>query len=1029
MTSAAFHKTLRATGYLQPDGSPAVGLIREVSEGPPRLRPAIDDQRIGLMADAVFTVRGAVVSLFKDAGSDRPAPEEEASWHEAAWNLGLAPLLWVVTPTEVRLYDCYSPAVDPDGRPERKPIGVFGLDAETNLQELDRACGRLSTETGAFWSGPIGSRINRRFRVDRQLLAEIKALEEELSALEPAQPRHEDETEQEPSQARDFAQRLIGRTIFTWFLLDRGELAQPILTRTGAKSLADMLTSRERAFALFDWLRETFNGDLFPMDDPEAERDRLTEDHLEPLRLFADSVSLVPGARGQGRLFRFRFDAIPVDLVSSIYQQFARSSAAQSARDQSLHYTPFELIHLTLDPVFEGLEADARVIDPTCGSGAFLVEAFRRLVWMKTKGRPASRSIVREVLYNQLFGMDINLAALRIAAFGLYLTALELDEDPVASPSDLRFEALIGRTLFEADALDRIPDAVTSLTFGAVVGNPPWQYVSRHRKGPKRMQGGSDDHRPRRSPDQSFLLAAGRLAGADGRIGVVMKATPFFSRDRFALEARTAILEAFQPAAIINLSQLRHEGLFPDASGPALLFFARCKLMDARANLMVGSVPWSASFSRNGVFEVGPADIRTIALSRVVRTPAILKAATFGTARDIWLTERLQRTFPALGDWLDQVGINPLEHRGQGLQKVGRPKPPPDSFYELTVLSPADYRALRINVGDLPDFDEPTLHFARSRSIYRSPLLIAPKACNLAALEPGRFSAAISMEDVLYTSSFYGISFRDADLGWAHTLSGILNSSLTTHQFAFAGATWGLERTTIEAGELLALRVPRLDRVEPELLAAVITAERALADADAKEHAECLRGLDEAVFDLYGLDQDERTIARDAVVRARPMVFDSRQERARSAQPPSTDMLSDYAREAAGAINAYLQAKGERHVVADVLVFDAAASGLEDSLAAVRFRMRAGAPGDLAPVHVVPATRDGGLGGLLGNLTKGATLPYLNERRQLRIYGSDDITFIKPRERRYWSRTAGLNDADVILADHWIVSSDVHARG
>jgi hypothetical protein len=159
------------------------------------------------------------------------------------------------------------------------------------------------------------------------------------------------------------------------------------------------------------------------------------------------------------------------------------------------------------------------------------------------------------------------------------------------------------------------------------------------------------------------------------------------------------------------------------------------------------------------------------------------------------------------------------------------------------------------------------------------------------------------------------------------------------------------------------------------------------------------------------------------------MVFDSRQERARSAQPPSTDMLSDYAREAAGAINAYLQAKGERHVVADVLVFDAAASGLEDSLAAVRFRMRAGAPGDLAPVHVVPATRDGGLGGLLGNLTKGATLPYLNERRQLRIYGSDDITFIKPRERRYWSRTAGLNDADVILADHWIVSSDVHARG
>jgi len=284
------------------------------------------------------------------------------------------------------------------------------------------------------------------------------------------------------------------------------------------------------------------------------------------------------------------------------------------------------------------------------------------------------------------------------------------------------------------------------------------------------------------------------------------------------------------------------------------------------------------------------------------------------------------------------------------------------------------------------------------------------------------------MEDVLYTSSFYGISFRDADLNWAHALSGVLNSSLTTHQFAFAGAAWGLERTTIEAGELLALRVPRLDRAEPELLAAIVAAEKALADADLDERADCLRALDDAVFNLYDLDPDERTVARDAVIRARPMIFDSRQERARSAQPPSADALSDYASEAAGAINAYLRAKGERHVEADVLAFDAATSGLEDALAAVRFRMRPGAPADSAAVHVVVASREGGLGGLLGGLSKGTTLPYLNERRQLRIYGSDDITFVKPRERRYWSRTSGLNDADLILADHWFDGPDASAR-
>ena len=51
--------------------------------------------------------------------------------------------------------------------------------------------------------------------------------------------------------------------------------------------------------------------------------------------------------------------------------------------------------------------------------------------------------------------------------------------------------------------------------------------------------------------------------------------------------------------------------------------------------------------------------------------------------------------------------------------------------------------------------------------------------------------------------------------------------------------------------------------------------------------------------------------------------------------------------------------------------------------------------------------------------------PYLNERRVLRIYGSEDLFVLKPTEVRYWTATAGLNDADLILADHWIQTPDV----
>ena len=192
------------------------------------------------------------------------------------------------------------------------------------------------------------------------------------------------------------------------------------------------------------------------MDDPGAEREQLTPVHLDLIRDFVEGRSLIPERLGQGRLFRFRFNAIPVDLVSSIYQQFARASAADEARSQGLHYTPVELVHLTLDPVFEGLSPNAVLIDPACGSGAFLVEAFRRLVWRAAEGKPAGRELVRRILYSQLFGIDINRAALGIAAFSLYLAALELDEQPISDIRDLKFHRLIDTTLFEAICLAMI---------------------------------------------------------------------------------------------------------------------------------------------------------------------------------------------------------------------------------------------------------------------------------------------------------------------------------------------------------------------------------------------------------------------------------------------------------------------------------------------------------------------------------------------------------------------------------------------
>lgn len=176
------------------------------------------------------------------------------------------------------------------------PLDVFSLQAEDRLRSLDAMCGRYATETGAFWSSAIGQRIDRRHRVDRALLDEINALEDRLTSLPPANGQPLPDGKQETQASRDFAQRLIGRCIFTSYLVDRG-IAQPFLPQALPADVAGMFGTVDATFTLFRWLRSTFNGDLFPMDDPGAEHQRLISTlplkHLEAVPAAYDKVVAV----------------------------------------------------------------------------------------------------------------------------------------------------------------------------------------------------------------------------------------------------------------------------------------------------------------------------------------------------------------------------------------------------------------------------------------------------------------------------------------------------------------------------------------------------------------------------------------------------------------------------------------------------------------------------------------------------------------------------------------------------------------
>ena len=79
--------------------------------------------------------------------------------------------------------------------------------------------------------------------------------------------------------------------------------------------------------------------------------------------------------------------------------------------------------------------ASLRVLDPCCGSGHFLVEAFELLVRLRmAEERVPVDEAIRAVLRDNLFGLEIDPRCTQIAAFNLALAAWRLAGEPIDLP-------------------------------------------------------------------------------------------------------------------------------------------------------------------------------------------------------------------------------------------------------------------------------------------------------------------------------------------------------------------------------------------------------------------------------------------------------------------------------------------------------------------------------------------------------------------------------------------------------------------
>jgi hypothetical protein len=226
----------------------------------------------------------------------------------------------------------------------------------------------------------------------------------------------------------------------------------------------------------------------------------------------ADAASAVWGvwqqaAAGGGPRFDFRGE-LDTRFIGDLYQDLDPAVKARYALLQTPRFIEEFILDRTMDPALADFGLDEfRIIDPTCGSGHFLLGAFERLTraWRERLGNgPDARWDAARRALDGVYGADLNEYAVALSRFRLLLATVretgvtDLDRLRTLHTNVIVCDSLIPWERLVTEYLPGVSDTwLTSYGtaeerarnaeffergFHAVVGNPPYIAVKDKKK-------------------------------------------------------------------------------------------------------------------------------------------------------------------------------------------------------------------------------------------------------------------------------------------------------------------------------------------------------------------------------------------------------------------------------------------------------------------------------------------------------------------------------------------------------------------
>ena len=373
---------------------------------------------------------------------------------------------------------------------------------------------------------------SKRLRIppDKAFLEDLTSWREDL-----AKDIHKRNPAFDVKLLNDVVQRLLDRIIFIRIGEDRDVVRNRglwdivALWKAEGKRKAIMTNLNE----LFRKLNDDLNGNIF--------RPHACETIEVDSTLLADIIEGLYAPKSQ-----YRFDAIGVELLGSIYERYLGNTIRvtpqrvkveekpEVRKAGGVYYTPKYIVDYivknTVGKIVEGKSPKQiekiRILDPACGSGSFLLGAYRYLIDYHLKyyrEHPKQAHVLyydpyykinpdeitlpiqvkARILKNNIFGVDIDPQAAEITMLSLYLKAIEGERGllpmrqhllPSLSNNIICGNSLVGYdmfqrgqgTLFSDETQNRVNpfdwnsksagfgEIMENGGFDVVMGNPPY---------------------------------------------------------------------------------------------------------------------------------------------------------------------------------------------------------------------------------------------------------------------------------------------------------------------------------------------------------------------------------------------------------------------------------------------------------------------------------------------------------------------------------------------------------------------------